>query len=89
MPYIIPAWRKLIDPSIKDIVRELERFDGGTVDGVVNYAFTNILLNTYLPDSYLDYERIIGLLECIKLEMYRKAVAPYEDQKAKENGDVY
>jgi len=31
----------------------------------------------------------MGVLECIKQEFYRRAVAPYEDKKKEENGDVY
>ena len=31
----------------------------------------------------------IGALEAAKLEFYRRVVAPYEDQKMLDNGDVY
>lgn len=31
---------------------------------------------------------IIGALECCKLEMYRRQLAPYEDKKALDNGDI-
>ena len=53
-------------------------------------------LITYLCDQYikseLNYSRInevIGVLECAKLELYRRIAAPYEDTKILENGDVY
>ncbi len=55
----------------------------------------NIITKTciaYLEKSegkYKDYNEIIGALECAKLEFYRRAVVPYEEQKIKENGDVY
>jgi hypothetical protein len=39
--------------------------------------------------SYFSYNEVVGVLECVKLEMYRRLVAPYEDRKCKENGDVY
>jgi hypothetical protein len=32
---------------------------------------------------------IIGVLECAKQEFYRKVCSPYEDQKSKDNGNVY
>ena len=55
----------------------------------------NFLL-TYLCDNYLkndlNYNKInevIGVLECCKLELYRRIAAPYEDTKIVENGDVY
>jgi hypothetical protein len=31
----------------------------------------------------------IGVLECAKLELYRRVAAPYEDEKIAESGDVY
>lgn len=32
---------------------------------------------------------VLGTLECVKLEFYRRVVAPYEDKKCAENGDAY
>jgi len=32
---------------------------------------------------------VTGVLECAKLELYRRIAAPYEDTKIEENGDVY
>jgi len=31
---------------------------------------------------------MIGVLECVKQEFYRRKVAPYEDIKIIENGDI-
>jgi len=39
--------------------------------------------------SYAELNEVIGVLECAKQELYRRVVAPYEDGKAKINGDVY
>ena len=39
--------------------------------------------------SYETYNRIIGVLECAKLEYYRRAVAVHEDAAIKKNGDIY
>lgn len=39
--------------------------------------------------SFDTYGDIIAALECAKLEFYRRMLAPYEDKKIKENGDVY
>ena len=38
--------------------------------------------------SYADYAEVLAALEAAKLEFYRRHVAPYEDKKIKENGDV-
>jgi len=56
--------------------------------GELNYIITKILLKTE-PKSYADYNALIGVLECVKLEFYARAVRPYEDKKCEENGDVY
>ena len=59
--------------------------------GELNYVFTSILLG-YIERKGLCYQTIndiIGALEGAKLEFYRRAVAPYEDTKIKENGDAY
>lgn len=56
--------------------------------GELNYIITKLLLATD-PYNYNDYNTLIGVLECCKLEFYRRAVAVYEDTKIKKNGDVY
>lgn len=56
--------------------------------GSLNYLITNILLAKD-PKSYTDYNALIGVIECCKLEFYRRAVAAYEDEKIAENSDVY
>jgi len=39
--------------------------------------------------NYQRYNDDMGALEGCKLELYRRAIAPYEDKKIQENGDVY
>jgi hypothetical protein len=39
--------------------------------------------------NYQTVNDIVGALEGAKMEFYRRAAAPYEDLKIKENGDVY
>ena len=38
--------------------------------------------------NYADINSAIGVLECAKLELYRRQAAPYEDKKIEENGEV-
>lgn len=63
---------------------------GGTA-GEFNYLITAACIEraNNRGHRYSVYNDIIGALECAKLEMYRRMVAPYEDEKIKENGDVY
>jgi Domain of unknown function (DUF6899) len=60
--------------------------------GDLNYLITTILLK-YLRCvknyQYSDLNIIIGVLECVKQEFYRRVVTPYEEEKRRENGDVY
>jgi hypothetical protein len=39
--------------------------------------------------SYSIINDIVGVLECAKMEFYRRVAVPYEDKKRTENGDVY
>jgi len=58
--------------------------------GQLNYFVTRACLD-YMTDNpdYAEFNEVIGVLECAKLELYRRMVAPYEDRKCEENGDVY
>jgi hypothetical protein len=38
--------------------------------------------------SYTNINAVIGVLECVKLELYRRLAASYEDKKVVENGDI-
>ena len=86
MPYITPDRRKMLQAGPEPIYGP----------GELNFCLTRLVLD-YLDQvkqdngrvSYQDYNDVIGTLECCKLEMYRRAIAPYEDQKCKDNGDVY
>jgi hypothetical protein len=87
MPYIKTEKRKLYDNDIENIVSTLKEQPLMEQDGDLNYIVTSIIKRLYAP-RYFNYNRAIGVLESIKAEFYRRAVAPYEDLKIKENGDV-
>ena len=82
-------------PYIKEGDRKFAYDDPASL-GELNYCITSRILK-YLDNinqagmraSYTDYNNIIGVLECAKLEFYRRMVAEYEDQKLRENGDVF
>lgn len=59
--------------------------------GDLNYKLTRIAYN-YLKKkgvSYASMNEVIGVLECMKLELYRRIAVPYENWKKEQNGDVY
>ena len=63
----------------------------GLSNGDLNYLMTKLAL-LYLAKhgtSYNTLSDVVKAFECAKLEFYRRHVAPYEDRKIHENGDVY
>lgn len=91
MPYIIEDKRRHLDPHIDSLLnalRELESDDPTNVHcGNLNYVITRLLTVSY-GQRYAEINEAVGVLECAKLEFYRKFAAPYEDQKEFENGPV-
>lgn len=85
MPYIDPSSRPRLDPDLDGLALP----EGA---GELNYAITR-LVDRYLEASgdvrYAALNEAVGVLECVKLELYRRVAAPYEDEKAAQNGDVY
>ena len=80
MPYITKERRYLIDNDHDPLTA-----------GELNYTITKII-NNYLYSSGLSYSKIndvMGVLECAKLELYRRVAVPYENAKLAENGDVF
>ena len=58
--------------------------------GELNYTISKLidLLMLRQGEKYEHYNAIIGVLECAKLELYRKKISIYEDLKEKENGQI-
>jgi hypothetical protein len=57
--------------------------------GYLPYAFYRMALNFLGHDrNFSRIAAVMGSFVCAMLELYRKAVAPYEDSKIKSNGDV-
>ena len=90
MPYIKESERERIE-------KEIRRYPQLKTPGELNYFITEVI-RTYLDkkifdqreaNNYADFNEVIGVLECAKQELYRRLVAPYEDVKMIENGDVY
>jgi hypothetical protein len=86
-PYIKQENREKWTNIINDILNELLKLPENEIEGELNYVITSILKKCYKP-KYFNYNRLIGLLECIKQEMYRKVIGEYENQKEIENGRV-
>ncbi len=58
--------------------------------GELNFVISQICAQ-YLKDKGLKYQHlndIMGALEGVKAELYRRVAVPYEDKKIQENGDI-
>lgn len=87
MPYIKKEQRPQIDELLAPLVNHLKSLPQEEQDGALNYVITKILKQLY-PLKYFHLNRALGVLSAVKQEFYRRVVAPYEDSKIKENGDV-
>lgn len=78
MPYIPNSQREKVE-------------SGSYIDaGSLNYAFTQ-MIDDYISQHEFNYQTcndIVGAMECCKMELYRRLVAPYENKKILQNGDV-
>lgn len=88
MPYIRELERVQFNSALV-MMRDALGFN--PTPGQLNYVLTS-LCHHYAGaygHKYETFNDVIGVLECAKQEFYRRAVVPYEDQKIKQNGDVY
>lgn len=88
MPYITQEERKELDLEIDQLLEKLRKAPLEKVDGRLNYVISRLLNGVYAP-SYFNYNRALGVLSAVSHEFYRRKVAPYEDTKIRENGDIY
>jgi len=85
VPYLAS---KELRKKIDEIVKKAEPYVRS--DGSLNYFLTKLFLlrvkNTNM--SYSLAKSFIGEIECFKLELYRKQIGPYENEKEEQNGSV-
>lgn len=81
MPYIKKDNRAKYDLYIRELKPK--------TPGDLNYIITKICSNQIKDLSYSEINKIVGVLECAKMEFYRRISVPYEEEKRKENGEVY
>jgi len=87
MPYIKPDSRLPYEPPLTALIAEAgkSRFDPGHL----NYLVSRLINAAFEANHcYAEANKLLGVLEAAKLEFYRRKVAPYEDVKITENGDV-
>ena len=87
MPYIKQGLRDKLDGQIEALKNTIgEICVDNTEHGILNYVLTQLLT---CPNPTYEYiNGVIGVLECSKLEFYRRLAMPYEDNAASKNGDI-
>lgn len=88
MPYIPQHEQQELDEIAGALITILRN---GNFRGRLNYFISSVAQGLIEANgiSYSFLNDFIGVLECIKLELYRRVVSPYEDKKILENGDVF
>lgn len=79
MPYIEQRFREALNNRLP------------VTSGELNYFIIRVV-DSYIQRIGLGYNavnEVIGVLECVKQELYRRVAAPYEDKKCRENGEVF
>jgi len=84
MPYIKQEDKE----KFRDMITKIPEFSSS---GELNYILTSICLR-YIKQKGCRYallNDVIGALQCVILEFYRRLVSPYENLKKCQNGEVY
>ena len=85
MPYIKEEDRPPIDAAVDNLVKVLK------AKGEYNYAMTRLVHEFVKSKPRVCYDSLSeahGLAQDVAAEFYRVVVAPYEDEKIKQNGAV-
>ena len=87
MPYVQQIVRSKCARAVGTLydVLPFGRFGPGTLNYMIMKTVIHFLGSN---PNYEKYNSAIGVLESAKLELYRRQIAPYEDRKIHENGDL-
>lgn len=82
MPYVVPEIREGLRPDPLHVARN---------PGELQFQVA-CLVDDFVTEAGLRYATcndVLGALDGASREFYRRIVAPYEDKKIVDNGDVY
>ena len=92
MPYLAQEKKDFLDSEC-DVRNLSDKMTNESIQDFVGYLnYLNfVFVKRWIKkngNKYFVFAAIIGTLICCILEIYRKLVAPYEDEKILENRDV-
>ena len=88
MPYLK---RKRSEPWLPRNTSMSSMSSGIISAGDLNYSIHQRIAEYIKANGGISYQTmndVFGVLECVKMELYRRIMVPYEDTKMRENGDV-
>ena len=89
MPYIEPSDRREeLRGLAADVVTVLRDTNDELSSGEINF-FISTILDIINASNYEAMNDLVGVLENVKQEYYRRVISPYEDRKRRLNGEVY
>jgi|TARA_B100000035_G_scaffold58292_1_gene46590 hypothetical protein len=85
MPYIPKSEKDRVDKGL--LALHLSDINNA---GALNYAVHQVIAKyiSQNKEDYQTYNDIIGVLDCAKMELYRRVISDYEDKKILQNKDV-
>ncbi|KKN70878.1 hypothetical protein LCGC14_0426610 [marine sediment metagenome] len=90
MPYISKDSRAEHDDEINELAIKLNELENDELSGHLNYVFFR-LAGLLCQEDDLSYARMAVVSSAMseaQAEFRRRVMAPYENEKIKENGDV-
>ena len=88
MPYVKQEKRFWLDQIVEKMASPNKISpEGVKVDGDLNYILY-AYCKRHITPSYNNYKNFCGELRQCATEIERRILAPYEDEKIRENGDV-
>ena len=88
MPYISRPERVPYQGILDEIAETVPK-DQAKRPGHLNFLITSLLRRVYGPNMrYADHNEVMGVLNCVSQEFYRRFTSPYEDQKIEQEGDI-
>ena len=90
IPYIKQQDRKKLNIFIDNLVACLNELGEDKLAGSLNYIISTLLGKLWLKKQrYVRINELMGVLECVKQEFYRRIAVPYEEYKKRIEGDIY
>lgn len=89
VPYIRQHERLKYVPVLLEVAKIFAPMSNENKPGELAFLLTAIVREAVGENArFSELNLAIGALESVKLEFYRKTIAPYEDRKIVENGDL-